>query len=117
MGLDKDSNGKFIIKYDKSNALHLHRLLSLNRISKTHLAIIFGVSHTKSAVRLINQPYLLTLQQLINLSFALNLSLAELVLVITEDFKNCVSSFDPDLINFVPPHLRELTKSNEWFER
>jgi hypothetical protein len=117
MGLDKDSNGKFIIKYDKSNALHLHRLLSLNRISKTHLAIIFGVSHTKSAVRLINQPYLLTLQQLINLSFALNVSLYDLVRIITEDFKNCVSSFDTDLLLFVPSHIRELTKSNEWFER
>jgi hypothetical protein len=117
MGLDKDSNGKFIIKYDKSNALHLHRLLSLKRISKTHLAIIFGVSHTKSAVRLINQPYLLTLQQLINLSFALNLSLAELVLVITEDFKNCATSFNDDLLLFVPPHLKDLTKSSEWFDR
>jgi len=117
MGLDKDSNGKFIIKYDKSNALHLHRLLSLKRISKTHLAIIFGVSHTKSAVRLINQPYLLTLQQLINLSFALDISLSELCNVITTDLKTCLNSFDPDLINFVPPHLRDLTKSNEWFER
>lgn len=117
MGLDKDSNGKFIIRYDKSNALHLHRLLSNNRISKTHLAVILGVSHTKSAVRLINQPYLLTLQQLINLSFALNVSLFELCNVITEDFKNCVSSFEPDLIMFVPPHIRDLTNSNEWFER
>lgn len=117
MGLDKDSNGKFIIRYDKSNALHLHRLLSNNRISKTHLAVILGVSHTKSAVRLINQPYLLTLQQLINLSFALSISLHDLVLVITEDFKNCATSFDKDLLLFIPPHIRELTKSNEWFER
>lgn len=117
MGKDKDSSGKFTINYDKTSSLQLHRILSKKRISKTHLAIIFGVSATKSAVRLINQPYLLTLQQLINLSFALNISLHELVLVITEDFKNCATSFNDDLLSFVPPHLRELTKSNEWFER
>ena len=117
VGLDKDTNGKFKINYDKSNALQLHKLLSKHRISKTHLSIIVGVSNTRSAVRLINQPYLLSLQQLINLSFALDISLYELCKVITEDFKNCVTSFDTDLLLFVPPHIRELTKSNEWFER
>jgi len=117
MGKDKDSSGKFTINYDKTSSLQLHRILSKKRISKTHLAIIFGVSATKSAVRLINQPYLLTLQQLINLSFALNISLAELCNVITTDLKTCLNSFDSDLISFVPPHLRDLTKSNEWFER
>lgn len=117
MGKDKDSSGKFTINYDKTSSLHLHRILSKKRISKTHLAIIFGVSATKSAVRLINQPYLLSLQQLINLSFALGISLNELIKVITEDFKNCVSTFEPDLLLFVPPHIRDLTNSNEWFER
>ena len=117
MGRDKDTNGKFKINYDKSNALQLHKLLSKRRISKTHLSVIVGVSNTRSAVRLINQPYLLSLQQLINLSFALDISLHDLVLVITEDFKNCASSFDPDLLFFVPPHIRELTNSKEWFER
>lgn len=117
MGKDKDSSGKFTINYDKTSSLHLHRILSQKRISKTHLAIIFGVSATKSAVRLINQPYLLSLQQLINLSFALNVSLYDLVRIICEDFRNCASSFDTDLLLFVPPHISELTKSNEWFER
>ena len=117
MGRDKDTNGKFVIRYDKTNALHLHRLLSNKRISKTHLAIIFCVSNTRTATRLINQPYLLTLQQLINLAFCLDISLYELCKVITEDFKNCASSFDEDLKIFVPPHLHTLVQSKEWFER
>jgi hypothetical protein len=117
MGFDKDETGKFAIKYSKSHCIQLHKLLTKKRISKTHLCFILSVSAPTTATRLINQPYLLSLQQLINLSFALNISLYDLVRIITEDFKNCVSSFDTDLLLFVPPHIRELTKSNEWFER
>lgn len=117
MGFDKDLTGKFAIKYNKSHCIQLHKHLTQKRISKSHLCFILDVSATETATRLINTPYKLTLQQLINLSFALNLSLAELVLVITEDFKNCATSFNDDLLLFVPPHLRELTKSSEWFER
>lgn len=117
MGFDKDETGKFAIKYSKSHCIQLHKLLTKKRISKSHLCFILDVAAPTTVTKLINTPYKLTLQQLINLSFALNISLHELVLVITEDFKNCAASFDNDLLLFVPPHLRELTKSSEWYER
>lgn len=117
MGQDKDKNGKFRITYSKTHCIQLHKMLSNKRISKSHLCFILSVSQVSTVTRLINQPYLLTLQQLINLSFALNVSLHELINVITEDFKNCATSFDNDLLLFVPPHVSDLTKSNEWFER
>ena len=117
MGKDKDNTGKFVINYQYSRSLSFHKLLTKKRITKYYLCTILQVSQISTVTRLINQPYLLTLQQLINLSFALNVSLHELINVITEDFKNCATSFDNDLLLFVPPHIRDLTSSNEWFER
>lgn len=117
MGFDKDETGKFAIKYSKSHCIQLHKLLTKKRISKSHLCFILDVAAPTTVTRLINTPYKLTLQQLINLAFALNISLHDLVKVITEDFKNCASSFDDDLKIFVPPHLHTLIKSSEWFER
>ena len=117
MGKDKDNTGKFVINYQYSRSLSFHKLLTKKRITKYYLCTILQVSQISTVTRLINQPYLLSLQQLINLSFALSISLHDLVLVITEDFKNCATSFDTDLLLFVPPHVRDLTKSNEWFER
>ena len=117
MGYDKDKSGKFKISYQYSKTLALHKLLSEKRLTKTFLCSVLQVSQISSATRLINQPYLLSIQQVINLSFALDVSFVELCSVITTDLKTCLNSFDPDLINFVPPHLRDLTKSNEWFDR
>jgi hypothetical protein len=117
MGLDKDNKGRFKVKYDKSHCITLHKLLSEKRITKSHLCFVLQVSQVSSVTRLINQPYLLSIQQVINLSFVLEVSFSELCNVIALDLKFCANSFDTDLLLFVPPHIRELTKSNEWFER
>lgn len=117
MGQDKDKSGKFKITYQYSKTLALHKLLSEKRLTKTYLCSVLQVSQISSATRLINQPYLLSIQQVINLSFALGVSFSELCNVIALDLKFCANSFDCDLLLFVPPHIRELTKSNEWFER
>jgi hypothetical protein len=117
MGKDKDKTGKFVINYQYSRSLAFHKLLTKKRITKYYLCSILQVSQISTVTRLINQPYLLSIQQVINLSFALDVSFVELCNVITTDLKTCLNSFDPNLLSFVPPHLRELTKSNEWFER
>ena len=117
MGFDKDETGKFAIKYSKSHCITLHKLLTKKRISKTHLCFVLDVSAPTTVTRLINAPYRLTIQQVINLAFVLDVSFSELCSVIALDLKFCANSFDPDLLFFVPPHIRELTNSNEWFER
>ena len=117
MGYDKDKSGKFKISYQYSKTLALHKLLSEKRLTKTFLCSVLQVSQISSATRLINQPYLLSIQQVINLSFVLEVSFSELCSVIALDLKFCANSFDTDLLLFVPPHIRELTKSSEWFER
>jgi len=117
MGLDKDKQGRFLIKYQYSHCLEFHKLLSVKRISKTFLCSILGVSQRDSAIRLINQPLKLTFQQLINLSFLLDVSLYSLIDVIRLDVSNCATSFDPELQMFVPPHLVKLSTSKEWFDR
>lgn len=117
MGLDKDKNGKFVIKYQYSHDLAFHKLLSRKRVKKTFLCSILGVSQISSAVRLINQPFKLTLQQLINLSFVLEVSLSCLIDIIVNDISKCASSTDPELRKLAPKHLQDLKKSSEWFDR
>lgn len=117
MGQDKDKNGKFKITYSKSHCIQLHKMLSDKRITKSHLCFILSVSQVSTVTRLINQPYLLSIQQVINLAFVLDVSFSELCNVIALDLKFCANSFDNDLLLFVPPHIRELTKSSDWFNR
>ena len=117
MGQDKDKSGKFKITYQYSKTLALHKLLSEKRLTKTYLCSVLQVSQISSATRLINQPYLLSIQQVINLAFVLDVSFSELCSIIALDLKFCANSFDSDLLLFVPPHIRDLTKSSDWFNR
>mgnify|MGYP003658695405 CR=1 FL=1 len=117
MGLDKDKNGKFVVSYQYSKDLAFHKLLTQKRIKQSFLCSILGVSQKSSAIRLINQPFKLSLQQLINLSFCLDVSLISLIDIIKDDFIKCATSFNPELRSLVPKHVKDLNSSAEWFER
>mgnify|MGYP003649840574 CR=1 FL=1 len=117
MGLDKDVNGKFIVKYQYCKDLAFQKMLTEKRVKQAYLCTILGVSNKTTALRLINQPFKLTLQQLINLSFCLDVSLYSLIDIIKDDFTKCATSFNSELRSLVPKHVKDLNSSAEWFER
>lgn len=106
-------------RYNYSNVLQLHSLLEQNNVAKAYLCTLLNVSIPQTALRLINKPTNLNIQQLINLSFALNIDIHSLLDVIIKDLHitNCASSTNEHIKPFVNEDVKILHNSNEWFNR
>jgi len=106
-------------RYNYSNVLQLHSLLEQNNVAKAYLCTLLNVSIPQTALRLINKPTNLNIQQLINLSFALNIDIHSLLDVIIKDLhiSNCVNSTNDNIKPFVSEDIKILHKSSEWFNR
>ena len=106
-------------RYNYSNVLQLHSLLEQNNVAKAYLCTLLNVSIPQTALRLINKPTNLNIQQLINLSFALNIDIHSLLDVIIKDLHitKCASSTNEHIKPFVNEDVKILHNSNEWFNR
>lgn len=107
------------IKYTYNFKLQLHTLLDKKQVAKAHLSVILGVSAINTAIRLINQPLNLTMQQVLNLSYCLNVSYSYLSDVIFRDVKyssNC-AAFENSNIELIPENIKLFAKSDEWINR
>jgi hypothetical protein len=106
-------------RYNNNNVLMFHSLLEKKNVPKAYLSTMLNISTPKIATRLINTPLNLTLQQLLNISFLLDININDLVNVIIRDlhYSNCVSSSNEQIKPFVNEDIKILHNSSEWFNR
>ena len=106
-------------RYNNNQILQFHSLLERKHVPKAYLTTMLNVSTPPTALRLINQPLKLNLQQLFNIAYLLDINLHDLIDVIVNDLynTNCASSSNEHIKPFVNEDVKILHNSSEWFNR
>lgn len=106
-------------RYNQANVMMFHSMLEKRQVPKALLTVMLNVSQPKTATKIINAPLNLTLQQLLNISFLLDININDLINVIIKDlhYSNCASSTNEHIKPFVSEDVKILHNSSEWFNR